>query len=217
MRPPNWGERFLATTRGKIILLLRRQSRTVHEMSEALGLTDNNIRAHLATLERDGYVEQEGMQAGTRRPHHVYRLTPHAERLFVQACDPAFMGVLSALEGRLPGESVEEMLREAGRQMARAHTARAASSPHDDPSGLAAEALGELGAVVDTEQANGDSLIRALRCPLADAVREHPAICLMMEAFLGVLSGQPVLSLCERSAPVPNCQFLMKPPQQSPG
>src|SRR5262245_19414890 len=78
-------ERFFASSRGQVVTLLRRGERTVDEMAQALGLTDNAVRAHLATLERDGLVRQAGLRRGTSRPAYAYALTPAAERLFPKA------------------------------------------------------------------------------------------------------------------------------------
>jgi predicted ArsR family transcriptional regulator len=52
--------RFFSSTRGRIVALLRAATRTVDELADALGLTDNAVRAHLVTLERDGLVEPSG-------------------------------------------------------------------------------------------------------------------------------------------------------------
>lgn len=60
-----WNQRFLSSTRGQIILLLRRKSRTVEGLAQELRLTDNAVRAHLATLERDGLVLQRGVRRGS--------------------------------------------------------------------------------------------------------------------------------------------------------
>ncbi len=85
MATPLWNQRFFATTRGQLILLLRRADQTVEELAQALQLTDNAVRAHLATLERDGLVEQQGMRRGGGKPAFVYTLTAEAERLFPKA------------------------------------------------------------------------------------------------------------------------------------
>jgi predicted ArsR family transcriptional regulator len=53
-------QRFFASTRGQIVILLRREGRTVDELAQILNLTDNAIRAHLMTLERDGIIQQRG-------------------------------------------------------------------------------------------------------------------------------------------------------------
>ncbi|MFL5666689.1 MAG: ArsR family transcriptional regulator, partial [Ktedonobacteraceae bacterium] len=59
-RMPFTNERFFTSTRGHIITLLRRAGHTVDELARALQLTDNAVRSHLATLERDGLVRQSG-------------------------------------------------------------------------------------------------------------------------------------------------------------
>jgi DNA-binding transcriptional ArsR family regulator len=48
-------------------MLLCHAGRTVEELAQALDLTDNGVRAHLTTLERDGIVRQRGSLA-RRRP-----------------------------------------------------------------------------------------------------------------------------------------------------
>src|SRR5437588_5070051 len=94
-------QRFLTSTRGKIITLLRRASRTVDELTQALSLTDNAVRAHLAALERDGIVQQRGVRRGGGKPSSVYDLTPEAEQLFPKAYDPVLQHVLEVLSERI--------------------------------------------------------------------------------------------------------------------
>src|ERR1051326_3519498 len=93
-----WNQRFFATTRGQLILLLRQASQTVEELAQALQLTDNAVRAHLATLERDGLVTQQGVRRGTGKPAFVYVLTQEAERLFPKAYEPVLEHLLGVLE-----------------------------------------------------------------------------------------------------------------------
>ena len=74
-----WRERLFKSTRGKILDLLRTRDRTVNELAGELRLTDNAVRAHLASLERDRLVIQSGMKRGIRKPHTTYGLGPDAE------------------------------------------------------------------------------------------------------------------------------------------
>ena len=92
--------RFLTTTRGKIVALLRRCCQTVEELASSLGLTDNAVRAHLTTLERDGLVQQQGTRPGRRKPAVVYALTPAAEDLFPKAYGPVLSQFLEVLHER---------------------------------------------------------------------------------------------------------------------
>ena len=89
--------RFFASTRGKIVVLLRRARHTVDDLALAVGLTDNAVRAHLATLERDGLVQQRGVRRGEGKPASLYELTAEAERLFPKAHAPVLSQLLSLL------------------------------------------------------------------------------------------------------------------------
>src|SRR5215469_4773076 len=92
-----WNQHFFASTRGRIILLLRRDRRTVDELAQALNLTDNAVRAHLATLERDGFVLQSGERRGGGKPAYVYMLSPEGEQLFPKAYGPVLRELLGVL------------------------------------------------------------------------------------------------------------------------
>ena len=77
--------RFLASTRGQVVILLRQGLATVDELATTLGLTDNAVRAHLAGLERDGLVVQAGVRRGGGKPAYTYAITADAEQLFPKA------------------------------------------------------------------------------------------------------------------------------------
>ena len=81
MKHIGWRERLFKSTRGRILELLRTRECTVNDLAEELRLTDNAVRAHLASLERDRLVVQSGMKPGFRKPHATYALGPEAEQL----------------------------------------------------------------------------------------------------------------------------------------
>src|SRR5215813_7260963 len=101
MKETKLGERFFESTRGRIVGLLCGGSRTVNELAGELDLTDNAVRAHLLTLERDGLVKQGGVQRGRRKPHFAYELTAEAESLFTKSYDELLNVLLSVLKERL--------------------------------------------------------------------------------------------------------------------
>src|SRR5207237_2438241 len=118
MARKNWNRWFFASTRGRIITLLRRSSRTVDELTQALDLTHTAVRAHLAALERDGLIQQPSERRGSGRPSAVYDLTPAAEQLFPKSYGQLLYQLLEVLDERLSAEDVETLLREVGRRMA---------------------------------------------------------------------------------------------------
>src|SRR5690242_6161938 len=101
--------RFFESTRGQIVTLLRGSACTVDELAQKLELTDNAVRAHLSTLERDGLVRQSGIRRGPRKPHFTYTLTPESDRLFPKAYDELLNQLLAVLKNRLPPAELEKV------------------------------------------------------------------------------------------------------------
>ena len=91
------GSEVFEGTRGKVVTLLRRGGRTVEGLARELNLTDNRVRVHLATLEREGIVRQHGSvrrDSGGGKPAYIYELTPEAEELFPKAYEPVLSQLL---------------------------------------------------------------------------------------------------------------------------
>lgn len=203
MRETRRDQRYFASTRGQIVALLRRASRTVEELARELSLTDNAVRAHLATLERDGLARQGGVRRGGGKPAYTYNLTPEAERLFPKAYGAVLHQLLDALAERLAPEEVEAMLRAVGRRLA---AGRAAPTGNLRPRLEAAvETLNELGGLAELEERDGTFVIRGYSCPLAAAVPGHPEVCRLAETLLTEVTGAPVRECCDRGEPLRCC------------
>ena len=199
-------QRFLASTRGQIITLLRRAGRTVDELAQALKLTDNAVRAHLATLERDGLVRQHGERRGSGKPAYVYDLAPEAEQLFPKAYSQVLRQLLEALNERLSSEEVEELMRKVGRRIAAKWSVSDSSLPVRLE--LAVEVLKELGGLAELEQRDGVYSINGYSCPFAAVVPGHPEVCHLAQALLTELAGVPVQKRCDYSEPL-RCHFVV--------
>jgi predicted ArsR family transcriptional regulator len=206
MKASRLDERFFESTRGRIVRLLRGTTSTVNELTEALGLTDNAVRAQLLSLERDGLVRQSGTQRGSRKPHFAYELTPEAERLFPKAYDVLLNRLIAVLKGRLAPEEVATILRDVGRSLA---DDQALEQPAGDLESRLERALGTLEAIGGSARIvreEGKLFIRSRSCPLAAAVAEHPEVCRLAETLLAEIVGAPVLERCERG-PAARCRF----------
>jgi predicted ArsR family transcriptional regulator len=206
MGQSEWGERFLATTRGKIVGLLRGESRTVNDLAAAIGLTDNAVRAHLTTLERDGLVRQCGTRPGFRKPNLTYELTPEAGQLFPKPYAAALQQLLAVLRERLGPAEVEAVLREVGHRLAASLKGEVTSADVRDRVAEAVAVLGELGGMAQVEEADGGVMIRGYDCPLAAVVEQDPAGCRVAETLLSDLIGVPVTEHCQRDCPL-RCAF----------
>lgn len=206
-----WDHKFFESTRGRIVILLRRAVRTVEELAQELGLTNNGVRAHLATLERDGMVRQRGVtkrESGGGKPAYLYQLTPEAEGRFPKAYEPVLDQLLGVLAKRVGAEKSEALLREAGAGMA--GEIEAPSDGVWERLEMAVSVLNELGGLAEVEEREGSYLVRSYGCPLASVVSGHPEACSLVEALIAGLAGASVREHCDRDGN-PRCRFEVAP------
>jgi predicted ArsR family transcriptional regulator len=199
--------RFLDTTRGRVVALLRRGTQTVEELARALGLTDNAVRAHLSTLERDGVVRQSGERRtpGAGKPATLYEVRPEAEPLFSRAYAPVLTALLEELAAQLPAERREALMRGVGRRLAAG--ARGARTESLEARVTAAVALlNSLGGDAKAEQGPDGLVIRGWGCPLSAATANRPEACRAVETLLSNVIGASVRECCARGDR-PRCCF----------
>jgi predicted ArsR family transcriptional regulator len=199
--------RFWQTTRGRIVAALRRGARTVEELARSLGLTDNAVRAHLSTLERDGLVRAEGVRRGpgAGKPAALYEVPRDIEPLFSRAYAPVLGALLDELAEQLPAERRVDVMRAVGRRLA-AGVSRPAGEPVEARAQAAVELLNTLGGEAQLEQHENKLVIRGCGCPLSAATSRRPEVCRAVEALLTEVVGSPIQECCAHGDR-PQCRF----------
>ena len=203
--------RFHDSTRGRIVALLRRAPRTVEELAGELALTDNAVRLHLGTLERDGVVAAKGVRrgGGVGKPATEYEISAEAEPGFSEAYIPFLTSLLASVGNKLGSTELRAVMRDVGHRLA-------ASSPDagGDPQAKAQRAsqlLNALGGVTTVEkEAGGRYAIKGCSCPLSVAVNERAEVCLAVQTMLRDVTGLTVKEDCDRSER-PRCHFVVAP------
>jgi predicted ArsR family transcriptional regulator len=210
---PRKPERILEKTRARVVALLRQGRMTTDELAQALGLTDNAVRAHLATLERDGFVQAHGERREGRvgKPATIYHIAPEAEPLFSQAYLPLLTSLLATLGERLSPKELEELLADVGGRFA-------AGFPHSSGNlgqrvRAASKLLNHLGGLSSVEQMDNGAgyIIQSSGCPVGAAVSERPEVCEALVTLLSKFTGADVRSCCKRTGR-PSCCFEVSPP-----
>jgi predicted ArsR family transcriptional regulator len=177
----------------------------VDELASELSLTDNAIRTHLATLERDGFVRQRGVRrVGVGKPAYAYDVTSAVEQFFPKPYAAVLGALLDALDRRMPPAELEVLLRDIGRHIAAQHAS--AQGTLRDRLETASAALTQLGGLAEVEERDGTLGIRGYSCPLAALVPNHPAVCRLAETFVSAVAGVPVRECCD-SDPTLRCRF----------
>jgi predicted ArsR family transcriptional regulator len=198
-------KRFFDSTRGQIVTLLRSAPCTVEELAGKLNLTDNAVRAHLSTLERDGLVRQSGLRRALRKPHFTYVLTEEADRLFPKAYDALLNQLIAVLKTRLEPAEIEDVLRVVGRALA-ADASTGQTLSLESRVQTALKVLEAIGGAAEVEQQGDKLVIVSSGCPLAAAVSMHPEVCRLAETLVAEIVKVPVEERCDRTGR-PKCRF----------
>ena len=200
-------KRFLDTTRGQIVGLLRRGARTVDELRQSLGLTDNAIRSHLSSLERDALIKQRGVRrgSGAGKPAIVYELDPDAELMLSRAYAPLLGALVDELAATRSAEEAETIMKAVGRRLAAGLSVSSQESAEIRVA-KAVAALNSLGGDAQLEHIEGGLLIRGCGCPLSALTARRPEVCKAVQSLVSEIVGAPVRECCQREGR-PQCHF----------
>ncbi len=208
----SWLDALVGETRGRVLRLVRRAPRSIGQLADALGISENAVRGHVAAAERDGLVRQAGTRRATGgKPARIYELTPEAEELFPKGYALVFTELVRTLRDEDGDADTLERLRRVGRRLgAQAAAAGQVGDPgRQDGRRVAAAAAvlesigGPVEVVVDETQG---WRIRADGCPLSAVVTEEPDVCALAEALVAEITGRRVTECCRKSER-PRCEF----------
>lgn len=200
----NWLQRLTGDTRAELLRLLRRSRQTITSLADALRLTDNAVRTHVAALERDGIVEHVGTQRDTGgKPARVYALTEAGEELFPKAYGLVLGELVGEIERADGRERAVELLRSVGRRIAAGVRATEGTEGRVE---AAAAALRGLGGDVTVERTEEGWQLRGFGCPLSAVTARQPEVCVLAQALVEEITGRPVVECCDREGR-PRCGF----------
>lgn len=201
------GPRFWDSTRGKVVLLLRRGVDTVELLARELGVTDNAVRGHLSALERDGIIRQKGTRRGpgAGKPATIFEICLDAAPLLSRAYAPVLTTLMEVLATQLPRELRARMLHDVGHRLGAAMGGQA-TGPLAERLAAAAGILEALGGDVVVETSGDTHRLRGAGCPLSAAVSRTPETCEAIASMVGVIVGQPARVCCEHGSN-PQCRF----------
>ncbi len=200
---------LLESSSGEILRLLRREPQSVNDLAGALGVTDNAVRAHLASLERDGLIQQAGRRPGFRKPESIYDITPKAERLFAKAYAPVLEALLAVLESDLSEKELDIKLRKVGRHLAAPYLQSMKGLSVRQRAKKTLQIIEDFGGLADVERRDSQAFVIGFGCPFAEIVNSHPKLCVVVRTLVGELLGQGVQEQCQRGER-PRCCFLVE-------
>ena len=121
MKHIGWRERLFKSTRGKILELLRTRECTVNDLAAELRLTDNAVRAHLASLERDRLVVAFRHEARlSKTPRHICS-RPGSRTIVSEGIWATVSLLMSIFSRQIKPRNLRAGMRAAGQAVANEH------------------------------------------------------------------------------------------------
>lgn len=183
-----------SSTRERFLNLLLRQKDglTIDELSEALAISRNAVRQHLAALERDGLVAAGAVRRGVGRPSQVYLLTPLGAEQFPRQYSLLSGWLLSALSALHGTEGTARILQQIASNLAKLFGPRVEGKEMAQRAEAVTGVLNELGYEASVEQADSGTAITAINCVYHHLATEHPEICELDIRLIEQLTGAQV-------------------------
>jgi predicted ArsR family transcriptional regulator len=193
-------------TRQRLLTLFREGSWTIEDLARRLGRTDNAIRFHVASLEREGQLMREGLRTGggAGQPAVLYSLTPAAEEAFSRAYAPVLGACLAELREVMPTTQLVSFLRRVGKRLGRAVSP--ATGSLGNRVAVASSVLESLGGITAVRKRGDLYEIVGRACPVARAVEEDSCVCAAVTALVAEVVDADVRERCDRSGR-PKCCF----------
>lgn len=195
-----WESSVGGAARGRIIGMLRRRPQSIEEIATELEVTDNAVRAHVQTLEREGLVRASGVRReGTvGKPATLFAIAPEAEPLFSTAYAPVLQALVAALGERMDDEELHALFRDVGRKLVPQASQGKGQPTLDQRVKAAATLLEALGGELEVTKTREGYALRGFACPLSAAVRVQPSVCLAVQELVSGIVQLPVRECCER-------------------
>lgn len=174
-------------------LLHNKEGLTVDALTDALKVSRNAVRQHLAALERDGAVAKGPTRPSGGRPEQLYVITESGKELFPRRYSWFSELLMDALRGTLGEDGAAARLAEMGRSIGSGIAARfAPGAPRQERVAAVADTMGELGYEARAVASEGALDIEAQNCVFHQLALKYPDICKFDLAMLSSATGQRV-------------------------
>ena len=176
------------------LLLENKAGLTVEELSQALEISRNAVRQHLAGMERDGLLLQSGTRPTGGRPEQLYLLTDRGRELFPRQYSWFSRLLIESLREQAGSEGLGNRLADLGNQVA-SQLRGQSPIPEEQPlrvSRLAA-LMTDLGyGAKATTASDGSPTIEANNCVFHDLAARYPEVCRFDLALMATVVGNAV-------------------------
>lgn len=207
----------MTSTRREILSLMKRRGpMTVQELSRTLQITPMGVRQHLAILERDGYIESNGMRRGQGRPSRLYTISPEGDKVFPRTYEELVQSLLDDLRSVQGEAKVVELFEHRRRRLLEQYRARMAGREFREKVAVLAQARDEEGYLAEQQAAGRDSFVLVEHnCPIRAVAEAHPQVCHCEMRLFAEALGAEVVRTEHILAGAPHCRYVISRPRES--
>jgi predicted ArsR family transcriptional regulator len=176
------------------LLLENKAGLTIEELSQALAISRNAVRQHLAGMERDGLLIQSGTRPTGGRPEQLYMLADKGRELFPRQYSWFSRLLIESIREQAGSEGLGNRLADLGNQVA-SQLRSQSPAPAEPPlrAGRLAELMTDLGyGAKASTGADGSPTIEANNCVFHDLAARYPEVCRFDLALMSTFVGNAV-------------------------
>ena len=173
-------------------LLRKRDSLSVTQLSEAMGVTSTAVRQRLNRLLAQGYIFREVCREARGRPSHRYMLTENGRRQSgVNFADLAI--VLWEEIRSIKDEQVRRgLIQRISRRLVELYTDQVCGATVEEKMHSLVELFGQRNVPVCVETSQERPVLNVLACPYPELAEKDRSICSMERIMLSELLGESV-------------------------
>jgi predicted ArsR family transcriptional regulator len=178
-------------------ILRTRDSVTVTELVELLGVTATAVRQRLTRLMAQGFVDRVALRAGRGRPSHQYVLTAAGRRKTGANFADLAIALWQEIRAIDDPEVRKGLLQRISRRLAELYEDRVTGDTLVERMEAVAELFSSRQMPFSVDKQGELPVLKALACPYPDLAEQDRTVCSMERMLFSELIGQPIrLSNC---------------------
>lgn len=172
-------------------ILLQRESCSINELAEAVGINPISVRHHLTRLQAEGLVEAKEVRHGVGRPKLVYSLTTAGREQFPTRYIQLTLRLLGQLKETMPAPLVRSLFTQMAKDLASDYQHEMEGLSTEERLKMIQELLRAEGFAVELEVQDNFYRIREVNCPYFHVGQSHPEVCTLDQTLISTLLDIP--------------------------
>ncbi len=199
-------------THEALLLYLKKNGEmTVAELCKVLEVTPMAVRRHLASLQKDGWVESKIVKQSRGRPTYHYHLSEKSSSLFPSGFQSLAGDLLDMVFEERGHKGVMEFLSRRNDKLADRLKVRLANKNLSERVAEVAKIFSEDGYMTEWEELpDGNFIIYQRNCALHDLANQYRQVCILEPRLLETLLGTKVNRQQYMLKNDPVCGYLVR-------